>query len=580
MLAKQRLAETLRGLHRKGYKNYHQIKGTFELDFMTLYIDHVQGDPFAEPSAIRVGVAQTYCQIHPSLVTNPTQRLAVADFFLRRLAHYAACDSKAIGSGKGGLVTVQIPSQAILETTAVLILKNQVEFRLQVGLPADGRRILGHEAARLLLETLTSIITKTCQINTSEEAELADHVRYLEDYMALRNQLKTHGLSAFVADGSRLARNSGDSDLPLGDSCIPSMSPSSLAMTLERPHRGPLRGLAIKKGICLIVGGGYHGKSTLLNAISAGVYPHIPGDGREWVITDPEATQIQAEDGRSIQSLSIAPFLDHLPGQQSTMCFSTSNASGSSSQAASLREALEVDVRTILIDEDNAASNFMGRDARMQALIANDLEPITPLSEFIHTLQADFNVSFVMVMGASSLFFEVATQVIALVDYQIQDYSEKCQTVVDTMPRSTQSAPTREQRQQLIHPSRRSFKTESLATFSQDKRWSIKTHDPQQLRFGRIHIDLQALHHIRHPDQTRAMAWALKRLLDHLDRENRPFTDCLQFIKEYLQSQGLQALCPHPSGRLAGFRICDLAAFLNRLRIPCFVQTENHEEID
>ena len=99
--------------------------------------------------------------------------------------------------------------------------------------------------------------------------------------------------------------------------------------------------MGIRKGITLIVGGGYHGKSTLLKALEAGVYNHIAGDGREFVITDDTAFKLRAEDGRSITGVDISPFIKNLPNKKDTVHFSTEDASGSTSQAANLMEALE-----------------------------------------------------------------------------------------------------------------------------------------------------------------------------------------------------------------------------------------------
>ncbi len=579
MLTGQRLAETLRRLHRKGYKNYQQIKGSYRYEDLILRIDYIQGDPFADPSAMRIELEYQYCALTEACTSTAPRRRAIADFFLRRFAKEAAKQSKRIGSGKGGLITIQSPTQAILETSAVLVLEQHLELRFQLGLPADGRRILGHDAESMLLETLPRIIYKACHLNEHDQAALKEHISYLEDYTSMQQQLAAKHLVAFIADKSLLARRSGDSDLPLGEPCQPMNAPNSLAVTLERPHRGPIRGIGISRGVCLIVGGGFHGKSTLLNAIAAGINPHLPGDGREWVVTDNETMMIQSEDGRAVQSVCISPFLENLPRQQSTENFSTTNASGSSSQAAALREAMEAGVKALLIDEDNSASNFMSRDERMQALVSAEQEPITPLSEFMIQLRDQLAISCVMVMGSSSLFFEAATQVIAMIDYQAHDVLNQCKKIIKSMPRTTAPSNSSTQLAQLSAAVPRYFHPQPLQAICQDRRWSIKVDDRHHLRFGRLHVDLQSLSQIRHPDQIRAMAWALRYLLDH-SHESEPataLTSCLTKIQDICELSGISQLCPQPSGQLAGFRRCDLAALINRLRIVCLSQS-NHLE--
>ena len=164
------------------------------------------------------------------------------------------------------------------------------------------------------------------------------------------------------------------------------VSPSSMEVTLNLPNHGPLKGMGIPKGITLIVGGGYHGKSTLLEALELGVYNHIAGDGREYVITESDAVKIRAEDGRSIKSADISLFINDLPNGKDTCCFYTEDASGSTSQAANVMEAIETGSRLLLIDEDTSATNFMIRDELMQRVVKRSQEPITPFIERVQWL--------------------------------------------------------------------------------------------------------------------------------------------------------------------------------------------------
>ena len=234
------------------------------------------------------------------------------------------------------------------------------------------------------------------------------------DQEKIRKWLSETGLVAFIADGSILPRRSGVDDRPLLVNPVPFYSPDELAVNVDLPHQGMVRGMGIPPGVTLIVGGGFHGKSTFLNALEVGVYNHIPGDGREYVITDRDSVKIRAENGRSIQKVNISSFITNLPLMRDTIRFSTENGSGSTSQAASIIEALESGARILLIDEDTSATNFMIRDERMQELVVKEKEPITPFVDKVHKLYRDFAVSTLLVMGGSGDYFDVADTVIMM----------------------------------------------------------------------------------------------------------------------------------------------------------------------
>ena len=264
----------------------------------------------------------------------------------------------------------------MLANTAVQIRGDgTVEARFTVGLPAQGRRVLGRQACQLLLEELPRIIESSLMARSHAEEELWRHAAANEDADALRSMLAERGLIAFVADGSILPRSSGVDDRPMGgDEVIPFSSPESLRIGYSLPNAGTVAGMGVGEGVTLIVGGGYHGKSTLLRAIERGVYNHRPGDGRELVVSAPDLVKIRAEDGRAVNGVDISAFIGDLPLGKSTRRFSSDNASGSTSQAAAIVEAMESGASGLLIDEDTAATNFLIRDARMQALVPKESE--------------------------------------------------------------------------------------------------------------------------------------------------------------------------------------------------------------
>ena len=235
---------------------------------------------------------------------------------------------------------------------------------------------------------------------------------------SIREWLKESDYCAFVANGSILPREKG-SDLPML-AAIPFKSTPE-----DEIEVCGVRGMGIKKGVTVITGGGYSGKSTLLDAISAGIYDHVLGDGRELCITDASAVTISAEDGRSVKRVNISPFIKWLPNGD-TSDFSTTHASGSTSQAANIMEAVDHGAHLLLIDEDRSATNFMIRDRMMKSLI--EREPITPFTDRVNELSSR-GVSTILVIGGSGEYLSVADKIYMMDDYLIHDVTEKSKSI-------------------------------------------------------------------------------------------------------------------------------------------------------
>lgn len=370
-MTKEDLKKKLDKIDGKGYKAYIDLEGEYEFEKFILYIDHVQGDPFAPPSRIRVKVPQNIADFEFSMYNNPSRQVALEDFLTRSVFEVIKRLPSLKGTGHSGDIYIDKGGQQIIKRSAMVVNKDYVEARLSIGLPAFGRRINGSGAQRIFLEFLPQIVEKSLLKKSLNVQDIWLWVETVEDQDYLRSQLKERGLVAFVADGAILPRESGISDRPLkGGNVVPFESPDSLRIKFQLPNRGEITGMGIPEGVTLIVGGGYHGKSTLLQAIQKGVYNHIPGDGREFVITVADAVKIRAEDGRRIEKVDISPFINNLPNNVDTTRFTTENASGSTSQAANIIEAIEIGTSLLLLDEDTSATNFMIRDARMQKLIA------------------------------------------------------------------------------------------------------------------------------------------------------------------------------------------------------------------
>ena len=308
-----------------------------------------------------------------------------------------------------------------------------------VGLPARGRRVLGRQAAAMLCDDVPKIVNNTLKYASIDKKRLTAHLNAAEDADTLLAQLPELGLVAFVVDSSILPRRSGVDDRPLrGDHVIPFRSPDSLRVEVTLPHAGRVTGMGFPMGVTLIVGGGYHGKSTLLSALERGVYNHIPGDGRELVVTDPTAVKIRAEDGRRVEGVDIRPFINNLPDDSNAAAFRTDNASGSTSQAANIIEALEVGAKTLLLDEDTCATNLIIRDARMQTLVEKSGEPITPFVDRVRQLSDEQGVSSILVLGGSGDYFDVADTIIRMDAYTPRDVTVKAQAIASRQPTGRQ----------------------------------------------------------------------------------------------------------------------------------------------
>ena len=409
----------------KGYKAYKALEGRYDFKKYVLSIDHVQGDPFASPSRVRIIIDNKIAQIPEELFDNKNKEIAVCDFLTRLFSKNIRNQSEKIfGSGKSGLIEISRCPQEILERTAIIRNKSFFEARFYVGFPARGRSVLARELEKIIFNIIPNIEENTFIYKNINKLNLINRVKLIEDQFYIRKNLKEKGLVAFVANESILPRESGISARPLRDG-KKFVSPQALEVEFDTPNRGKIKGMGIPKGITLIVGGGYHGKSTLLKALELGIYNHIEGDGREFVITDESALKVRAEDGRAITSTDISLFINNLPNGKDTVKFNTENASGSTSQAANIIEAIEGKSKVLLIDEDTSATNFMIRDDIMQQLVVKEKEPITPFIDVAKSLYKRLGISTILVAGSCGDFFDIADLVIQMDCYEPYEVTTK-----------------------------------------------------------------------------------------------------------------------------------------------------------
>ncbi len=423
------LKNLINSIDGRGYKAYKTLEGNYDFGDYILFIDHVQGDPFAAPSRVRISVNKDINKIPYELFDEYHKKVAVQDFIARVFNQSInKFGERVMGSGKSGIINISRCPQEILDRTAVILDEEKIEVRFEVGFPARGRTVLGKELQKIIYDFLPKIVENSLKYENLNKDKLVNRVKLVCDQQFIRDELKRLNLVAFVGNGAILPRESGVSTKPLKEA-KEFVSPKELEVEINLPNKGLIKGMGIRKGISLIVGGGYHGKSTLLNALELGVYNHIEGDGREYVITDNSAMKVRAEDGRSIIKDDISLFINNLPNGKDTTKFISENASGSTSQAANIVEAIESDSKLLLIDEDTSATNFMIRDDIMQCLVSNDEEPITPFIELVKGIYEQKGISTIIVVGSSGDYFDIADSVIQMDCYEPKDVTLKAKAL-------------------------------------------------------------------------------------------------------------------------------------------------------
>lgn len=560
---KEDLERILNRIDSKSYPAYKDIRGKYDFADFTLSVDHVQGDPFAGPSRCRVIIDNKRAGFPVNLFDSQNKRIAFCDFLTRCFSQsiYKYYDSVG-GSGKSGLLTIDRPGQEMLLRTSVSVNRSTIEARFEVGLPAAGRRVLGKSAIKIFLDYLPKVVDGSLKYRNINQGKLDEHIKLSVDQVYLRDQIRQKGLVGFVANGSILPRQSGISDAPMKEGAIAFMSPSSMEVEFTLPNKGLIKGMGIKEGITLIAGGGYHGKSTLLNALQLGVYNHIPGDGREFVMVNEDAVKIRAEDGRRVQSVNISPFINNLPNNQNTRSFSTENASGSTSQATNIIEAIEVGTSVLLIDEDTSATNFMIRDSRMQRLVAKEKEPITPFVDKVANLYKDKAVSTVLVVGGSGDYFDVADNVIVMDEYRVYDKTAKAKEIAMSLKTDRQISTDKP----FGDVSNRVILKKAFPADHKGRK--IQAKGLTNIMYNKSKIELDALEQLMDSSQTNCLAMMMEYVIENLVDDKTSLIKIIDRLYTKVENEGLEAISRlkgHP-GNLALPTKAQFASTLNRFR--------------
>lgn len=556
------LKRELNRINGKGYKAYKDLEGQYDFKTYILSIDHVQGDPFASPSRVRVIVKSNISKFPYEIFDKKYKKIAVEDFltrcFYKNINIYS---SKVFGSGKSGVISISKCDEEILERTAVIIDDKGIEARFEVGFPARGRSVLSKELEKILYEFLPKIVKNSLIYDNLDKTRLINRVKLVEDQEFIRSQLEKENLVAFIANGSILPRESGVSTKPLKDA-VKFESPESLEVVMNLPNKGKIKGMGIKKGISIIVGGGYHGKSTMLRALELGVYNHIEGDGREYVITNNNAVKVRAEDGRVINNEDISLFINNLPNGKNTKKFNSENASGSTSQASNIIEGIESGTKLFLIDEDTSATNFMIRDNLMQQLVSREKEPITPFIEVVKFLYEKRGISTIIVVGSSGDYFDISDSVIQMDSYEAKDVTKRAKELSHGRIKEK----IKNGQIDLNIDFNRTIKNGSIE--KGPKGIKIKTLGVDGLSINRDEINLRAVEQLVDREQVNFIGEIIKWAEDNVIDGKKTLTEVADAIFNFISKNGMLSICNTKGGlgNLAMVRKHEIMAAFNRYR--------------
>lgn len=584
------LQRELERIDRRGYPAYKDLRGQYDFGDFVLSIDHVQGDPFASPSSMSARVPNELLHIPVGLWDEVHRRVALEDVLLRRFSRALdACSMRAGGSGKSGVLATTRPGQEVMARSACEVRGGAVTLRFEAGLPAHGRTVDGRAAAKMLLDFVPECVERTLFVDDGLLDQAWAAVELADDQRAAREQMEASDLVAFVANGSILPRESGVSQRPL-KSALAFEAPVEQRVVLDLPHRGKVAGMGIKRGVTLVVGGGYHGKSTLLRALQDGVYNHVAGDGRELVLTDSTAVKLRAEDGRAVSGVDISLFIRDLPDGRDTSRFSTVDASGSTSQAAATVEAWEAGARALLIDEDTSATNFMVRDALMEAVVAREFEPITPFVERVRDLWERAGVSSIIVAGSSGAYFSVADAVLQMDRYRVHDITAHARAIcmeleAPATPRAAGFTLPAGNRAIAVAPvapgvgehgagrggrgARGGYGGRGTGRGPRPDRIKVRTSGCEELQVGQGSADVRLVEQLVDPCQARALAQLVRMGAQvGILVQGKPVAKAVDELMALLDREGWRALAEHDyvACGLALPRPQELAAVLNRWR--------------
>jgi predicted ABC-class ATPase len=563
------LRKILQELDGQPFKAYQEVLNrTYCHHSFRICLVHVQGSPGAFPASVgHLTLNRSELGLPDSFRANGARRLATSDYLLRAFQSSVIASTRRNRGvrGSGSFQLLDLPPQ-VLERNLVHFDASRVRIAFHISLPGSyDNRILGHEAAGMLTRDLVTVV-QAFKASVASNAALRTHCDVIEDWVLMQRRLPSYGLMAFVGDGAILPRCSGASQAPLQEGAIAFRAPDQMAVEVEFPNAGPMRGLGIRPGVNVLIGGGFHGKSTVLNALAKGVYPHVPGDGRERVITHADACFICAEEGRAIHGLDISGFIGALPGKTDSTKFQTQNASGSTSEAAAIIEAVLSGAKLLLIDEDSSATNFLIQDHNMRRLIPED--PITPLFDRVRELYERYDVSTLIVAGGSSDYLGVAQHVMAMRSYEPVCMTDQVGRLRLPEPEKTSAPLTILDKRRLLPDNfDPAYKARRLGKTSVVRIKPLRLQE-KILEYGNAQLDLTKLAALVDPHQVLALGYALLLGRRAIGQKALSPTDLAAAVNQRIEQAGLDILSRAADTPLflARPRRLELAGGINRLR--------------
>lgn len=569
MKDKKEFFNLLAGLDGQPFSEYQQLVGDFDFSRYVIKcsrIDLNSSDALAPVFSIRI--PQTIAEIPEYLFDTPVRRTAMEDLLLRRLADHIGAVANYDHNGIARRhIHSAAPNQKILPRNALLLTSEYIEVYVRITLPTqqvivEGEPVVsidGDMAQHIFFDDLPEIVSNSLLYCNIDAAEADRFVNNMEDADHLRQHLAASGQVSYLAEGAMISRMAG-SDLPDYENLLPMEMDEELIEEVDVPHAGTVRGMGVPTGLTLVLGESDSGRVELMNAIAQGIYNHIPGDGRERIVTVADAVNIRSEVGRPIQQVDISAFAEEFPDGSNPASCSTVSAGAFTSQAASTVEALEAGARVLLYDEHSSSSTFLSSDTRVTPLLGKSSR--NTLAAIARRMVDELGIS--MVVAGSSLvaeFIPIADKILKVENFRISDITEEAKALEIAVPEAA-------------------GETVNLGSMLSRARWAmpssidpsigredlvILAEDADFLQFGRSLVDLDGVSQLADADQTRAIGFVLYYAkLRYMD-EGYSIREILDLVDRDLSNEGLNTLVRELRGDLARPRRYEVAATLNRL---------------
>lgn len=542
----------LQGIDGNDYKSYESIEGEYLFNDYTLYVDHIQVHPSACRSNIRVKMPQNVALFPSDTYSNRSREIALRDFITRRFYYLIQI------SGMSEFIFIDSPGQEILERTTAFVDQYFVEIRFAINLPSANKLVEGNLAQDIFFDKLPSIINNSIVFENLDNDSLYKHIKTSEDADFLRNELENLRLIAFIAENSILPRQSDTNSLPMESEAVPFISPDTLKMDVELPNKGQITGMGLLRGITLIVGEDGHGKTTLLNAVGHGIYNHIPGDGREYVVSNPNSVIVRAEHGRSIQNINISPFIKNLISEQSTDSFSIDKAESVVSQVANVIESIEVGADVLLIDEGTSANNFLYYNYNSRGTVSEQHEDITSFIDKARSLYNEYMVSSILAMEQAENHFGIADYVIQMSEFKALDVTEKAKEIAQK-----NNDPNKINGHFGIIRDR--IPLLDLSSIKTKEDIDATANEISCIEFESDIIDLNSIEQLVTVSQIKAIREAIEYAKRYMDGK-KSFRQVTSLVMLDIGRSGLDILNQKLLSNYAEFRKIELAAVINRLK--------------